>query len=239
MSEESMFGSNSAPAQQGETSTPAQGNADTILQSITNEQGQPKYANVDTALEALKAAQAHIPNVEGRLTAAEQRVLELQEELNRRSTVEEFAERLNTSRQDEAPTPQVAGLDAEGAAKLFDQLHTQREQQRVRETNINAVKEAMLQKYGEKAEEMFYGMGESVSLSREDLNSLSGTSPDAVLRLVFHRSADAQSVLSGSTNDEVRAEARRSAEIAQTLMEQGVDIDSLSDPKLYKKYFRS
>ena len=263
MSEENLFGSTTPNAEGGSAPEQPVDPATTLLQSIRNEAGEPKYADVPTALKALEASQAYIPDLQSKLDAAAAKISELELKAAKAEGLEEAIQRLDPARQDTGGQPAQVGLDAEAAAKLFDSRLQEHEAAAVRKQNTETVTKSIADKFGEKAEEVFYSKGEELGLSRADLNNLAGTSPAAVLALFGEAKASApaptqgslsfdtspqdqgaqvgrrvgESVLSGATTFEVRDEFQSAKELAAKVNEMGMDMYDLSDPKAYRKFF--
>jgi hypothetical protein len=234
------------------------------LKGITNEAGEQKYRDVDTALDALGASQQYIPQLQSELDATKAEAMALKAEIERMKGFNEAIESLQTPQQ--APQEhQPAGLDEEKAAELFEQMVAKREQKQMLDKNITAVAKAMQEKFGEKAEEMFYGKAQELGMSREAINSLAGTSPAAVLAYFGTKSSDTgvdvsaktsiyidpdaeqkeiklnrnqgRSVLGGSTTADVREEYNYNKELVAAIHKEGGTVEELSDPKQFAKYF--
>jgi len=234
-----------------------------LLAQIKNDRGEQKYADIPNAIKALAESQEFIPELTSKLDAKEAELEELRKELERRATVESTIESLKTARQDTEVNP-PQGLDADAAKEIFESMLTKREQEAARTQHINAVTSALSEKFGDKAEELFYGKGEELGLSQAELNSLAGTSPALVMELfggkakgtsvdvstgsvviepepkedsnIFSRNTG-NSVLVGSTRQSLSAELDIAKKLVDKVHGDGLTMEELSDPKVYYKYF--
>lgn len=158
------------------------------LMSITNEDGKPKYKSVDEALNALKHSQNFIPELKNDLESHKEQLRQLQEELNKRESVEDVVKRL-TSRQQEADpgkqddNPQVTGLDEQTAKQLFETMLTEKEQTKQVESNKQTVNTALYEMYGDKTQEQVKRKAEELGTSPKELGDLASQNPNLVLAL--------------------------------------------------------
>lgn len=239
------------------------------LGGIRNEAGEQKYADVGTALDALNASQEYIPQLQGENAQLQAQLVEARQELAKHQGFTEAMQQLGTPQQSEPADPQPTGLSVEQAEQLFEQKFSERDRATARKSNLDNVISAMREKYGDKAEDVFYGRGEELGMSRQDLNSLAGTSPQAVLAL-YHTTTEARptdvtdvsaktsvyidpdatpqevklgrndkSILMGSTAQDVRKEFQYNKELVQQIHKEGGSVEELTDPKMYFKYFGS
>jgi hypothetical protein len=260
----SLFQNGEAPAAEPGSSAPAPVDTGSdLLKVITNEAGEQKYKDVPTALQALVSSQQYIPQLHTKLDEKDNEIKTLREELIRSKAVEDIVDRLQAEPQAPAvqPTP---GLDADSAAEMFENILDAREQKHARAQNTKAVTDALLEKFGEKAEEVFYGKGAELGLDKNALNDLAGTSPAAVLALFQTASKQTsvdvsqgtlissveqkeddlrlgrnsgKSVLMGSTSADVKQEADYVKRLVNQLHNEGVAVEDLTDPKKFKQFF--
>ena len=146
-----------------------------LLGTVLNEKGEPKYASVPEALKGLSHSQEHIKTLETELS---QYKLEIEKRASVENALKEF-----TQKSEEPEAQQPKGLDEEAIAALLDQRLSQIEQQKAVKSNTEKVVQAIQQKYGDKAEETFYGKAKELGMTGEDFNSLAAKSPDLVLAL--------------------------------------------------------
>lgn len=163
------------------------------LAQILNDNGEPKYKDVSTALNALKASQEFIPSLKQEKETLEQEVNLLREELTKRSAIEDVVEKLKQQppAQEEKPnveTPTQSNLSPEQIRQLLEefvpQIIDQRQEQSVAQKNIYSVDQKLKEFYGEKVEESVKAKAESLGLSIQDLEALSAKSPASALELL-------------------------------------------------------
>ena len=275
MSDQTIFNQNigeQTPASQEQnsaanTETPAQSNPwDDLLKEIKNEKGEPKYKSVEDALNGLKHAQEFIPKIKQEKTEAELEIEAMKAELSRLKGLEETVFEL-TQKKEQTPTSGVA-LNEEDIAKLVEQTLTKKQQEEFRVKNQKAVVEAMNQKFGKDAQQVFYGKAQELGLSVEEMNELAAKTPKAVLSLlgVSETGAHKQPSLSptqsrinsegfqqapqtylgreetrvmiGATTDDIKQSVDRAAKLAEELRTKGLSTYDLTDPKIYSKYFK-
>lgn len=130
-----------------------------------------KYASVDKALESIPHAQSHIQKIED-----ENRTL--REEMARRVAAEEVYEKLVESMNREGVTPPApVAVDEASIATLIERKLADKEAERVAAQNIQHVKEGLLAKYGEKAQEMYEAKAKELGVGVGFLNDLVRKSP--------------------------------------------------------------
>jgi len=277
MTDQSIFGGNAADQAAGsnaDNQTPAANPAAdpnaTLLASIVDNDGRPKYATIEEALKGAAHAQEYIGQLHTQVDESKAAITNLQQEVASRKSVQDAVNGIvDGSPMNNSPQGQEAnqpvGLSAEQAEGIFKSMIAENKQQEVRDTNENAVRTAMLKKYGDKAEEQFINKANQLGLTIDQFNKLSGTSPKAVLEYFGTGSADTsidvsqgsvnteqvghnreeplasrnhgQSVLSGSTTQDVRQEYDRVKTMVTNLHEAGVTAADLTNPKEYRKHF--
>ena len=173
---------------------PEGGDVDTFadqLAQILNEEGKPKYKDVATALNALKASQEFIPSLKQEKESLEQQVAQLREELTKRSAIEDVVQKLKQpAKQEEEPKMenQQNSLTPEQVQEMLEQyvpqILKQRQEQSIAEKNILAVDQKLKEFYGEKVSEAVQAKAEGLGLSIQDLEALSAKSPSSVLELL-------------------------------------------------------
>ena len=162
-----------------------------LLGTVLNDQGQPKYSNVPDALKGLSHAQTHIQSLESEMAI-------LKSELDKRKSVEDALQAFTPK--NEPVINQSSGLSEEAVASLLDKRLQEMKQQEISKVNITKVTSALQQKFGEKAEESFYGKAAEVGLSKEQANTLAMNSPDVILALFGQVTTPAINVNSSSIN---------------------------------------
>jgi phosphoribosyl-ATP pyrophosphohydrolase len=157
------------------------------LSGILREDGQVKFTTVESALESIPHAQAHIAKVEAEALAQRARTTELEAELNRTKGALEAVEKLGTTPKIEpnvstpaAPVVPAVDIDSQIEAKVAASLKANADAERA-SNNVSSVTAALQEKYGETASQKFYEKASEVGLSKEQINTLAATSPAAVL----------------------------------------------------------
>lgn len=158
------------------------------LMAIKKADGTPKYDTLEKALDALKASQDHIPNLENDNRALQAKIEELTAEANRVKELEEMVRRMTNGNQnnEEKPqgiTPQTGGLSADDAAKLVRDILSQEKQVDTAKTNILNVQSELVKKFGDKAPEMIAAKSAELGVTPAKLKELSASSPAMVLAL--------------------------------------------------------
>jgi len=134
-----------------------------------------KYADVGTALKALKFSQEHIARLE-----AEAR--ERNERVESSLTIEQVHEKVQELLAQERVTSTPSGLDETKVASLFDQKFQEQQKRAEQVRNVALVKEQLSKKYGaEKFAEVFKAKATEIGVGVDFLNSLAATAPAAVL----------------------------------------------------------
>lgn len=233
------------------------------LSGITNETGEQKYRDVPTALDALAASQSYIPQLQAQMDAKDVELQELRLEVARSKGLEDAMNQFQPQ-VDPTNTPVASEVDPAKAREMLETIVAEQSQAAARQSNIAAVVDALGDKYGDKAEEMFYGKAKELGLGVEGMNRLAQESPKAVLQY-FQASTDKdlasveakssiyvdptpkkeirlernqeKSILMGSTSKDVRAEFEYNKQLVAAVHAEGGSIEDLSDPKTYRKYF--
>jgi hypothetical protein len=243
--------------------------AEEYLPLIVDTDGRQKYDSVHKAFEGLANANSYIPQLKNQLSEKDAIIAEYERKLAGVDSVDEVVRKLSEGREPTTqepqvePVPTVQGLDAKAAADLFESMLSEREAKSAREQNQNAVIKALQEKFGDKAEEVYRTQADALDMTLEELNSLSGTSPKAVLQ-TFGTAAPTtsldvsvgsvnlggqdtpqevewgnhgDSVLAGATTRDVRHEARRVKNLVEQVHAQGQTIEDMTDPKIYFETF--
>lgn len=148
------------------------------LTGIKNDQGEQKYTDVLTALEALKYSQEHIKTLESENKA-------LKDENLKHQTMEEALDRITTEKnQNTQPTePSKKDIDVEELRKIVREENSNLTKENQAKQNRSSVSSSLISKYGtaEKAIEAFSKKAEELGVTYEFLQDLAGNSPKAVL----------------------------------------------------------
>ena len=135
-----------------------------------------KYASVDDALKSVPHAQKHINTLTEELAA-------VKAELVKRRTTEDLLEELKASGNQNDGTPPQTNITTEEIQRYISQTIEQNAASATAQRNIEKVTHAFTEKYGEKAEAMFISIAQESGITISNLNRLSASSPDAVMKL--------------------------------------------------------
>lgn len=145
------------------------------LSEIKNEKGEAKYADVATALEALKHSQNHIATLQ-------QENERFRTESTKAATMEEVLAQINTAKPNEQiEQTSSPALGAEDVRNLTVEALREYEATRAAKNNQDQVVEALKKSFGDKAEEMYNIKAKELGVSVNTLNDLAASSPKAVL----------------------------------------------------------
>lgn len=156
----------------------------TKLFAIKNEKGDPKYASLDKAIEALQNSQEYIPKLKTEKEQFEAEVLRLREELAKRSSVEEAISRLAAKPSPVEPTPTSEGpkaLDEAAVREMLQRELTQREQLTITQNNAKVIAQAMTSKFGDKAKQVIAEKASELGMTTKDMEQFAYSKPQAFL----------------------------------------------------------
>lgn len=265
MSDQSIFGENQNNLPQGTPANQPTNQPDalaTLLASIKNENGEPKYKTVEDAVKALAHSQSFIPTLQSESREKDRIIEELKTKVQKvdtlETTLQQLIERQNT------PTKTDVVIDEDKIANIVNNSLTRIQQETVQKQNIQTVTSRLQELFGDKASETFYSKAEQAGLSKQEINALAAKSPAAVFKLLDVESAtvkntglnqgtvnttgfkqredsalgrNKQGVLVGATSKDVVAEAQNARKLVDELHSQGLSVYDLTDPKTYAKLF--
>ena len=178
---DSLFSDNSTQTNQETSSVDV---VATKLFNIKNEKGEPKYDSLEKAIGALEASQAFIPQLKDENERLKQELEAYKADLAKRDTVEDVISRFTTSRQsqEQPQTSEVPkGLDEAAVQEMLQRTLTEREKAAVASQNVTSVRNALVSKFGDKAQEVVAAKASELGLTMDALSALSASSPQAVL----------------------------------------------------------
>lgn len=158
------------------------------LAKIVNERGEPKYKDLQTALDALKASQEYIPQLKSRTQELEEKIKLMETEASKHASLEEFVDRMKQSgvQEPSADVPQ-GGLSQEQVQEMLEKFIPNYLQSREQETlatrNLQAVESTLKEAYGDKVLDVISAKAQELDMSKEAFIEWSKTSPKAVLSL--------------------------------------------------------
>lgn len=256
---------NPNPAGSNPASPAVPNDVTTILQSIKNEKGEPKYKDLTTAIQALQASQEYIPNLKTQYETEKAERERLAAEVARLKAIEETVAALTQRTQEPSGTPPV-GLNEEQIAELVNRNLSQREQKSAAEANVSSVVSALQSVFGTEAEKKFYEKATEMGMTMQEMNALASKSPKAVLTMLgvngqpahkpntsvtnstVNTSAfqpnpqtfvgrNTKPSLIGATSQELAQESQAAKNMVDELHAQGKSVHDLTDPKVYYKFF--
>lgn len=151
------------------------------LKAITNADGTPKYADVNTALEGLKASQEHIAKLEKEAAEKAVSIEALAKKASEATALEEIVAKLKEPKENPVQTPAVGGLDEDSAKQLFSNMLQEQNQRSAQEANFNQVNDALMAKYGEKAAATVTAKAQELGMTVDDMMRQAQSHPKSVL----------------------------------------------------------
>lgn len=159
-----------------------------LLAQIKNDDGNPKYANVEAALKALKESQEFIPKVLQEKKTVEQELAEARQKLEKAKTLEELTEALKSKQQPTDPQQtkegEPKGVAPEDIDKLLENKLAAREQASKQKQNLETVINTVSSKYGDKAKEHIQKVADQLGTTPSKLQELAAENPNMALRLL-------------------------------------------------------
>lgn len=182
---------------------------DDLLGAIRNEQGEVKYRSVEDALKGAAHAQDLILKNKSELDQLRSEIQSLREE---NAEYKGAVSTMQNFNQPSTPEPSSSpanekGNDEVNHEELVNQLLDQREQAKAFKANTETVARTLNEKFGEKAQEVFYSKASDLGLSRAEMNKLAAQSPKAVLAYFETVKADNINPTQSSTNSEALGKA--------------------------------
>lgn len=176
-----LFTQNTNPVVDQQPTAPIQQDAlQDLLASIKNDQGQPKYKDAHTALDALKHSQAFIDQLKNEKNQQEAELHRLKAELEKRQAVEEVVNRLSQNQSNAAQTNTEVLTPAQVAELVQNQLKADRLRSD-KEQNLLRVNQTLTQRFGDKAAEVLKNKAQELGVTVQALGELAQQSPQAVL----------------------------------------------------------
>jgi len=157
------------------------------LTKIVNEKGEPKYKDVESALEALSHSQNFIETLKSEKAEIENKLNELSAELDKRESVEDVVKRLTERTNNTAPNtvdqPKEGGLDESKIVDLVNSVLKQQSEQSLAQQNIARVSKTLTETFGDKAKEVIQSKAKEIGSTPQELRDLSASKPELVLKL--------------------------------------------------------
>jgi hypothetical protein len=235
----------------------------TLLLTIKNERGEPKYKNLHDALVGLQHAQTYIPELKQTLSVKEQELATAKLEAQKVATLEDTIRQLTERPNPDGTPPSV--MSPQDIANLVNKQLQELNQKSVQEKNVKTVIETMKEAFGDEAEKIFIAKAAEAGMTVAEFNSLAARSPKLVLGAVGVTEKQATKPFSptqstvnsqaftprkdtligrndkpvqvGATTSDVMEESKKSRAMVDELHEQGLTVGDLSNPKEYFKHF--
>lgn len=265
MSDQTIFNQNPQETPANELVQKTQNSFEDLLGMVTNEHGERKYRDVPSALQGLQHAQSFISQLKSEMATlkAENESLRIQAEKIKEleATIQTLSSNARTQTVSE---PTSVALDEESLASLLEKTLTKREIEARRQANVTKVVSEVKNKFGDKAEEVFYGKAKELGMSVEEVNELASKSPQAVLGLLGINSVATEQfkapvstavntagysaptdsylkankgALLGASYQDLVSEKQNASKMVEELAAQGLSISDLTDPKVFFKHF--
>ncbi len=152
-----------------------------FLSLILNDEGKPKYENVEEALKGSVHAQAHIIKLE------EDNKL-LREKAEGGADMNKILEALKSSGSDKEgdndETSDTSGVSQEDVTKLIETIISKRDSDNKEGENVQLVTDTFVSLFGDKASETLYGKAKDLGFSNEEINSMIAVNPTAALKVL-------------------------------------------------------
>ena len=146
-----------------------------ILNTVTNEDGTPKYASVEEGFKALSAAQEHIKTLETENAT-------YRDDLNTRKTTEDLLAEMRSQSSAGTDKSSPESIDYNKVAEVIDQRLIIKSNQDTKLHNQKNVAGILKDSFGDKAETMFNEKAEELGLGIKFFEDMAGKSPQAVLQ---------------------------------------------------------
>lgn len=184
MTDQSLFEDNqeapqATPEQQSNPSSTENPFADQ-LGSIRNERGEPKYSDINTALEALKHSQEYIPKLSQEKQQLEEQLNELRAKLE---AADKISDVLKQTPPSEESTPASHSYGEADIEKLLEAKLAQREAALKASSNSSRVNQELQARFGANAKAEVSKKASELGLTASELGEMAQSKPDMVLAL--------------------------------------------------------
>ncbi len=155
-----------------------------LLNTIQNENGEPKYKDVSSALTALGHSQQHITTLESEKVTREQELQTVRDELASKKSVEDFVNQF-TAKQETPSAPAVTeGLDEQKVADLINrQLQASRTAD-TQESNLQGVLGKLNELYGDKAGDVITAKASEFGTTAAALETIAKDNPSMAMAIL-------------------------------------------------------
>lgn len=205
MSDKDMFDEQTETQPAGDPSTPPSNPFVDKLMEIQNENGEPKYKDVETALEALKASQQFIEQLKSEKHEVENKLTSAKTELEKMGSIEDFVKRLSpedrAAHTDQKETPKESeGFSEEKIAELVKRQWAEQTTAQKQAQNLEMVTSKLSETYGDKAPAFIRQRAKELNTTPAELQKISQTNPAMALSLLSGGQTSSVTNPSTSTN---------------------------------------
>lgn len=182
-----------------------------------------KYQSVEDALSSVPHAQKHIQTLESELA-------EVKDELTKRKTTKQLLDEIKSGIVPAEKTSQPVQFNQDNLEQLVSQALENRDVQKTAHHNAKSVASQFTEQYGDKAEEVYNSIAKENGMTVEQLNGLSASSPDAVLKLSgLEKRSQAIEKSSSTVNTEALSSAPKDKSGLSARVKQGASTKDLVD----------
>jgi len=169
------------------------------LSMITSESGEQKYATVQEALKGLSNAQSHIPKIEADNNTLREALEAANKKLEKVDSLEDIVQKLSSGEpKDDQPVVQQ-GVSSEELEAVVAKMLQNNKQQDAQLNNELAVSKHLVDKFGDKAQEVMASKAEEMGVTVNDLQSLARKSPKIVTAMFGAGKVSKTEVTTGSS----------------------------------------
>jgi len=182
-----------------------------------------KYQSVEDALSSVPHAQKHIQTLESELA-------DVKDELTKRKTTKELLDEIKSGIVPAEKTSQPVQFNQDNLEQLVSQALENRDVQKTAHHNAKSVAAQFTEKYADKAEEVYNSIAKENGMTVEQLNGLSASSPDAVLKLSgLEKRSQGIEKSSGTVNTEALSSTSKDKYGLSARVKQGASTKDLVD----------
>lgn len=157
------------------------------LSSILNENGEPKYKDVATALDALRASQEFISKLKSEKTQVEEKAKTLEAELAKKASIEDFVNRVSQNPQSQEPTKtkeDVTELSEEKVAAIIQNQLQSSKQEEIQNRNLELVVNKLSEVHGDKSAAHIQEVASRLGTTPAALKDIAKSNPKMALELL-------------------------------------------------------
>ncbi len=183
MSDQGMFSENNTN-QNSETPDTSQANpfADQ-LSGIKNENGEPKYKDVETALKALNESQQYIKTLTDAGKAQKGELEQARQELAKMGSIDDFVKKISppTAPTNPPVTPEVSSLSEEKVVSILAEQMRVAQEAQSQDANLKSVIAQLSQIHGDKASSFIKQKAVEMNTTPQALQDLAKANPAMAL----------------------------------------------------------